>query len=201
MQDFNEHKKQTGLAKMKEVFANRQQQCNCETTSHSSEWHSLPGAVAALTAVSALLTAFKKDPEVLYELNQVPLSVSAADKTKQKSNQQYVNILRTNLFQSGLSSSQAYNLDQLFQSIGDKELAKEVLISNFFNEAGVQMPTVDEMNNDLNGFIVETYKRFFVREPNEAEKTWIRNFIQSNPYMTPELVYFSFAMSNEYQYY
>jgi hypothetical protein len=75
------------------------------------------------------------------------------------------------------------------------------LISNFFNDAGVQLPTVAEMNTNPDGFIEETYKRFFVRLPNEAEKTWVRNFIQSNPYMTPELVFFAFALSNEYQYY
>ena len=86
-------------------------------------------------------------------------------------------------------------------SIGDQELGREVLISNFFNQVGVQMPTVEEMNVDVESFIEETYKRFFVRIPSEAEKTWVKNFIQSNPYMTPELVYFSFALSNEYLYY
>lgn len=199
MQDFKENKEQSGLERMKEVFANRAQGCSCDEP--AAKPHSLPGAIAALTAVTALLVACKKDPEVLYELNQVELTGNSADKTRQKSNQQYVNILRTNLFQSGLSSSQAYKLDQLFQSIGDKELAKEVLISNYFNEAGVQMPTTAQMNADIDAFVMDTYKRFFIREPNEAEKTWVKNFIQSNPYMTPELVFFSFAMSNEYQYY
>lgn len=200
MQDFEKKETTDGLARMKEVFSLHQSTCSCDEQVPTAK-HSLPGAVAALTAVSALLVACKKDPEVLYELNEVPLQGSSADKTRQKSNQQYVNILHTNLFQSGLSSGQAFQLDQLFQSIGDKEVAKEVLISNYFNEAGVQMPTVEEMNADLNGFIEDTYKRFFIREPNEAEKTWIKNFIQSNPFMTPELVYFSFALSNEYQYY
>jgi hypothetical protein len=161
----------------------------------------IKGALAALTAVTALLASCKKEQVGLYELNEVPLASTAAEKDKLKTNQQFVSILYTNLFQSGLPGSDVFELDQLFQSIGDRELAKEVLISNFFNNSGVQLPTVQEMNADIDAFVVDTYKRFYVRTPNEAEKTWVKNFIQSNAYMTPELVYFSFALSTEYQYY
>ena len=158
-------------------------------------------AAGALAAVAVFMQACKKDQVGLYELNEISLSGSAADKNKMKSNQQFVSILFTNLFQSGIASSDVFEIDRLFQSLGDAEVAKEILISNFFNDAGVQLPTVAEMNTNPDGFIEETYKRFFVRLPNEAEKTWVRNFIQSNPYMTPELVFFAFALINEYQYY
>jgi hypothetical protein len=155
--------------------------------------------VAALTA--GVLSGCKKDQDLLYELNPVSLYNGSADKDKLKTNEQYVSILFTNLFQTGISSEAVFELNQCLMSIGDQELGREVLISNFFNQAGVQMPTVEEMNADIEVFIVDTYKRFFVRIPSEAEKTWVKNFIQSNPYMTPELVYFSFALSNEYLYY
>ncbi len=158
-------------------------------------------AAGALAAVAVFMQACKKEQVGLYELNDLALVGSAADKNKLKTNQQFVSILYTNLFQSGIASSDVFEIDRLFQSIGDSELSREVLISNFFNDSGVQLPAVADMNNDPDAFIEETYKRFFVRLPNEAEKTWIRNFIQSNPYMTPELVYFAFALSNEYQYY
>jgi hypothetical protein len=164
---------------------------------------SLPSAtgvmVAALTA--GVLTGCKKDQDLLYELNPVTLYNGSAEKDKLKTNEQYVSILFTNLFQTGISSEAVFELNQCLMSIGDQELGREVLISNFFNQVGVQMPTVEEMNSDVETFIEETYKRFFVRIPSEAEKTWVKNFIQSNPYMTPELVYFSFALSNEYLYY
>jgi hypothetical protein len=155
--------------------------------------------VAALTA--GVLTGCKKDQDLLYELNPVTLYNGSAEKDKLKTNEQYVSILFTNLFQTGISSEAVFELNQCLMSIGDQEFGREVLISNFFNQVGVQMPTVEEMNSDMETFIEETYKRFFVRIPSEAEKTWVKNFIQSNPYMTPELVYFSFALSNEYLYY
>lgn len=158
-------------------------------------------SVAALAAVSTLLASCKKDPEVLFELNNVELYPSAADKKKLKSNQQFVSILYTNLFQTAISGNNVFELDALFRSIGDQDVAKEVLISNFFNQQGVQLPSSTEMNADIDAFVVETYKRFFVREPSVAEKTWVKNFIQNNPYMNPELVFFAFALSNEYQYY
>ncbi len=161
----------------------------------------LNAATAALAAVAMFLSACKKEQVGLYELNEVQLLPDAASKDKLKTNQQFVSILYTNLFQAGLPGGDVFELDQLFQSIGDKDLAKEVLISNFFNDGSVQLPTTTEMNTDLDGFIETTYKRFFIRLPNEAEKTWLRNFIQSNPYITPEIVYFSFALSNEYKYY
>jgi len=156
---------------------------------------------AAATTIAAILSSCRKDPNVLFEMTPVSLYGSAAEKDKLKSNEQFVSILYTNLFQQALGSNQTFELTQCMESIGDKELAREVIISNFFNAAGVIMPTVQEMLSDLDTFIDNSYKRFYVRLPTEGERTWLRNFIQNNPYMTPELVYFSFALSNEYLYY
>jgi hypothetical protein len=169
----------------------------CEAP-HGSSGALIAGVSAAFAAV---LASCRKDPEVLYELNPVTLYSSAAEKDKLKSTEQFISILYTNLFQQALSSNQVFELTQCLESIGDKELAREVVISNFFNADGVVMPTLEQMNADINTFIDNTYKRFFVRMPAESERTWLRNFIQNNPYMTPELVYFSFALSNEYLYY
>ncbi len=169
---------------------------------HCKSNHKLNGAFAALALAAAAVASCKKvDKEGLFELNNVQLYSSAAEKEKLKSNQQFISILHTSLFQLAMSSGEVFELDQAFQSIGDKDIAREVLISNFFNETGVEMPTAAEMNADLDAFIEDSYKRFFVRTPNEAEKTWINNFITSNPQLTPEHIYFAFAISNEYQYY
>jgi hypothetical protein len=57
------------------------------------------------------------------------------------------------------------------------------------------------MRQDPEAFITETYKRFFVRVPTEAEKTYMINYINSHPEVTPEHVYYAFAISNEYYFY
>ncbi|MEX1187991.1 MAG: hypothetical protein WED33_01955 [Bacteroidia bacterium] len=150
----------------------------------------------------ALITSCKKeiDPDQ-YEVNNVELYSSIGDKTKLKTQEQYVSILYTNLFQQALSGNQLVQIIDCLESIGDKELGREVLISNFMNEPSVQLPSDSAMRANPNQFILDTYERFFVRIPTEAELTWYRNFIETNPQLSAELVYFAFALSNEYLYY
>ena len=153
----------------------------------------------------ALMTGFwgcKKEPiDPHFELNNYELYPATAGKDKLKTNEQYVAILHANLFQTALSANDIFDLNNCIESIGDKELAREVIISNFMNKEGVQLPSEEEMDANIDQFIIDTYIRFLVRIPTEAEKTYLRNYIQGNPFMTPELVYFSFALSNEYMFY
>jgi hypothetical protein len=172
-----------------------------ETTGVVSDNKLLTSASAAIAAVALTMSSCKKEALTTFELNDVNLVGSSAEKDKQKSNAQFISILHTNLFQTAISSQSVFELDQAFRSVGDQEVAREVLISNFFNDEAVQLPTYEEMVADLDGFIENTYKRFLVRLPNEAEKSWVKNFIQNNSYMNPELVFFSFALCTEYQYY
>ena len=155
----------------------------------------------AMLALVLTTSGCRKKPDPLFVLNQVELYPNSASKTKLKSDQQWVAILHANLFQSALSAHELFEIGECIASIGDKELAREVIISNFMNDGGVIMPEEDEMRADLDAFINDTYTRFLVRYPTESERTWLKNYIDTNPYVTPELVYFSFALSNEYLYY
>lgn len=152
--------------------------------------------------VFALFTSgCRKEPEPLFLLNDVALYPTSAGKEKVKTNEQFVAILYSNLFQTALSANDIFAINTCMESIGDQELAREVIISNFMNKPEVEIPSVEEMNADMDAFIEETYLRFYVRYPSEAESLWLKNFINTNPYVTPEIVYFSFALSNEYLYY
>ena len=153
------------------------------------------------TALLLLLLASACTKEPIYELNDVGLLPPSANKDQPKTNEQYVSILHANLFQDGLSANEVYGIGQCIESIGDKELAREVIISNFMNKPGVILPSDSAMRADIDAFTVETYRRFLVRDPSEAEKTWFRNYIEADPNVTPEIVYFSFAMSDEYLFY
>jgi hypothetical protein len=155
----------------------------------------------AIVLFIALSVSCKKKEEPLFILNNVELYPNSAAKTRVKSDEQWVSILHTNLFQSALSSNELFQIGECIASIGDKELVREVIISNFMNDDGVVMPTDEEMRADLPTFITNTYTRFLVRYPSVSEETWYANYIETNPYITPELVYFSFALSNEYLYY
>ena len=149
-----------------------------------------------------LITGCKKDVETdQYGLNTVSLYPSIGAKNKLKSQEQYVSILYTNLFQQALSGNQLVQIIDCLESIGDKELGREVLISNFMNRPEVVLPADSFMRAQPEQFMLDTYERFYVRRPSEAEKTWFLNFISTHPQLSTELIYFSFALSNEYLYY
>jgi len=146
--------------------------------------------------------ACKKDvAQDQYEVNPVKLYPSIGAKNKNKTQEQYVSILYTNLFQRALSGNQLVEIIDCLESIGDKELGREVLISNFMNDSEVVLPSDSVMRANPDVFTEQTYERFFVRKPSEAEKTWFRNFIEANPQLSAEMIYFAFALSNEYLYY
>ena len=69
------------------------------------------------------------------------------------------------------------------------------------NKEGVFIPSDSLMRYDLDLFIEETYKRFFVRDITEAEREFFINFFESNPNVSAEMVYTAFSLANEYQYY
>lgn len=162
--------------------------------------------ILSLALMSSLIfSGCKKETDRMFEVNDVPILPPSAGKVKQKTNEQFVAILHANLFQTALSANQIFDISQCIESIGDKELAREVIISNFFNKPGVILPTKAEMVGDIDKFTVDTYNRFLVRNPTEAEKAYFRNFISAHTGVAdtilPELVYFSFALSNEYMFY
>jgi hypothetical protein len=167
-------------------------------------------AIVCLILVLAIpVSGCKKDRDKTadrtYNVNGIELLPATAGKTKLKTNEQYVAILYANLFQKALSANQIFDISQCMESIGDQEIAREVVISNFMNKPGTIIPSKAQMAVDLDGFIVNTYNRFLVRNPTEAEKTYFNNYITSHITPTdtimPELVYFSFALSNEYMFY
>ena len=57
------------------------------------------------------------------------------------------------------------------------------------------------MRTDIDAFIINTFKRFYVRYPSEGEKAFFKQYITNNKAVTVEMVYTAFACSKEYQYY
>lgn len=156
-----------------------------------------------LVSITLIFSSCKEEVkgEDEYVVNPVTSLPPNAGKNKAKTDQQYVAILHANLLQKALSANEIFEISQCIASIGDKEIVREVIISNFMNESGVQMPSDELMRADLRQFIINTFNRFLVRNPTEAEIEYFKNYIEANPNVTSELVYFSFALSNEYLFY
>jgi len=162
---------------------------------------SLANGPAGFLLLALLFATGCKKEAFIYEVDTVDLAQFDGSKDREKTNQEYAAILHANLFQTALSANDLYKIDQCIQSIGDKQLAREVIISNFMNKPGVIIPSDSSMHANVDGFIIDTYNRFLVRQPTEAEKTWFRNSIAADPNVTAELIYFSFALSEEYLFY
>ncbi len=146
-----------------------------------------------------LLSSCVKDD--VYELNEVQANSYNANKNKLKSSNQFISILHANLFQKALSANELVEISRCIESIGDKEVSHEIVLSNFMNKEGVIIPSDSLMRDDLNVFIEESYKRFFVRDITEAEREFFISFFESHPNVSAEMVYMAFSLSNEYQYY
>lgn len=152
-----------------------------------------------ILSILLIVSSCKKDD--VYELNEVNATSYNANKNKLKSSNQFISILYANLFQEALSANELFEISRCIQSIGDKEIAHEIVFSNFLNKNGVIIPSDSLMRDNLDVFIEETYKRFFVRDITEAEREFFISFFESHPYVSAEMVYMAFALSNEYQYY
>ena len=137
----------------------------------------------------------------VYEVNEITVEPNNAEKDKVKVSGQYIAILYANLFQQALSPSQLVDYSELIASMGDKQVAYETIIAKFLSSPDVIIPTKSEMNANVAQFVVDTYQRFYVRNPSQAEKAYFVNYIESRPDVSPELVYFAFATSAEYNYY
>ena len=147
-----------------------------------------------------IFSSCQKD-DIVYDINQLQSSSYNANKNKQKSIGQYISIVYANLFQKALSSNELVEITRCIESIGDKQVAHEIVLSNFMNSDDVIIPSDSLMRADLDVFLEETYKRFFVREITEAEREFFLNYLNANPNVSSEMVYMSFALSNEYQFY
>jgi hypothetical protein len=142
-----------------------------------------------------------RSKEKVFEINTVISNPVNTGKIKLKTTEQYISILYANLFQKALSANKLVEISECIQSIGDQEIAHEIIISNFLNDADIIIPTRAEMNINIDGFLQDTYHRFYVRDITESEKMYWKNIITANDSINPEMIYYAFALSNEYQYY
>lgn len=153
------------------------------------------------TCLLLCATSCSTEPEVQYGLLPLELLSSTADKDREKTIDQWISILHADLFGSALGSAELFDIKQAFESVGDQEVARESLVASFMQNPNVQLPSAESMLTNPDQFVEATYVRFLVRYPTEAERTWMRNYIQNTPTVTPELVYSSFALSTEYLHY
>lgn len=150
---------------------------------------------------SILVFSSCEERSYVYDVNDVFVTANDANKDKEKTTEQFIAILYSNIFQTALSPNQLVDATEVVRSIGDKKIAYELIIAKFLNDPNAVLPSNSAMRNNTEQFVIDTYERFFVRTPTEAEKLFFINFIETRSNITPEHVYTAFATSNEYAHY
>lgn len=157
------------------------------------------GFCLILAALIALASC-KKEKEV-YVIPDQEVTTQASAKSTLKTDQEYISILYADLFAVPITNTKLNELGNLSESFGDKQVTSNLFLANFLNSSSVKLPTKTEMQGDPGKFVEDTYLKFYTRRPNEFEKFYFVNLIQSDTSVTPELVYYAFGTSVEYRFY
>ena len=148
-----------------------------------------------------LFQACEKEVIATFEVNDINALDENLIKNKVKNTKQHTSILYTTLFKEAISLNFLTKTERIVESFGDKALINEVLVSNYMNDPKVNLPSDSFMRANVDQFIIETYKTFYLRIPTEIEKSFFRNYLEANPNVKVEHVFVAFASSDEYTFY
>lgn len=166
--------------------------------------HSLYSSVflrIVVLLIPLFLFSCDQDDLYLYEVNPVEVTQPGVEKANQKSDLEFLSLAYADLFGTTISASQLNVMVQSYESMGDKALIADIIIRNLLNAPDAQIPTDAAMRSDLEGFINDTYKKFFIRLPGEYENWYLKQLITEDSDFSPEMVYYAFLTSDEYRYY
>jgi len=154
-----------------------------------------------ILGISLFVASCSQVDTYLYEVNPVEVNQAGVDKVNQKSDLEFLSLAYADLFETTISSTQLNVMAQAYESMGDKSLIADIIIRNLIEAPDAKVPTDAEMRADLDEFINDTYKKFFIRLPGEYESWYLKELITSDPDFSPEMVYYAFLTSDEYRYY
>jgi hypothetical protein len=156
-------------------------------------------SVLILSAVLALPSCTERSTS--FEIEPIEIGVADDAKTRAKRQRQFLQTLYNHIYQAPLPPSDAVALDELLRSIGDSQLAIEVVVAKMVADPNADLPSLTEMRNDPETFISDLYRRLYVRDATAAEKSWWVNYLETHPDVDVAQVVFSFITANEYRYY
>jgi hypothetical protein len=145
--------------------------------------------------------ACKKEKTYVYGINDVTLKQEGANKPSVKTTTEFISIAYADIFGTTITANDLTQLSLLYSAFGDKKLMENLIIKNFLNAPGTQIPSKSQMQQNTEQFLKETYTKFLNRTPNEFELYGTKNIIQADTTISPELIYYGMLTSNEYRHY
>lgn len=156
-----------------------------------------------LSLIALLTVACARDnaPVYVHEVNEVEVSQEGVEKHNLKSDLEFLSLAYSDLTGETISDQELTALVAAYSATGDKQLVADIIVRNLLNSPLVSMPDNQDMRNNLDAFIQETYLKFYVREPSAYEAWELKQLIESDPELTAEMIYYAFLTSDEYRFY
>ncbi|MDG1518591.1 MAG: hypothetical protein P8Q42_11235 [Flavobacteriales bacterium] len=156
-------------------------------------------SISLLLIIIVLFACSKDEKEYVYQIDEVEISQAGAEKPNVKTSTEYISIAYADVFGSNVPTNLLEDLKKIYESFGDKGVAEDLIIKNFLNDNSVQIPTNQEMEENISLFVTNAYKKVFNRAPNEAELWFLKDCIEKDSNISPEVVYYALMTSNEYR--
>lgn len=148
-----------------------------------------------------ILSGCKKEEIYTYGVNDVLVDQPGAVKPHVKTDLEVISIAYSDLFGTSIPNTELDVLSQSYQAYGDKRMVIDMIILNYLNTPGVQVPSDAAMRGDIEGFVSNCYRKFYVRQPTAFEGWFVSDLIRKDASITPDLVYYAFMTSSEYRFY
>ncbi|MCB0846500.1 MAG: hypothetical protein KDE26_24795, partial [Bacteroidetes bacterium] len=122
-----------------------------------------------------VLSACKSTDDLyIYEVNEVEVTQPGIDKNSPKTDLEFISLAYSDLFGKTISNDDLNRMVLSYNALGNKSIIADLLIRNMLNSPQADVPSAQEMRNDIEGFITDTFKKFYVREPGEYELWYFR---------------------------
>jgi hypothetical protein len=148
-----------------------------------------------------LVLSCTKEKKYQYLVNDVSLNGDQGEKIHLKTTTEFISIAYADLFGTNIPQSKLVNLSIAYSSFGDYKVLEQRIISNFLADTTAIIPSSLSINGDTVLFVINTYKKFYNREPNELEKHYWKELIRTTSGVTPTTVYYAMMTSDEYRFY
>lgn len=141
------------------------------------------------------------EERVIYEPESFELGAGNSPELRLKRDRQFVQTLYNHIYQAALPPAEASAIDEILRSIGDRQIAIEMIVARMVSDPRAQLPPASQLRDDPEAFIGGLYRRLFVRQAQQAELSWWVNYLRTHPEVDVAQVVYAFVTSEEYRYY
>lgn len=128
------------------------------------------------------------------------ISTTNINKEQLKKQIEFISNAYSDIFGKSIPGDELNNSVNCYAGVGDKDLVTDRIIRSYLNRDNLILPSNNQINTDLPGFVVATYNKFYHRPPTEMENWKMQQLITNDLNLTTASIYYSFLTSDEYKF-